>query len=648
MNLIESLKTIFPNSNTSEKNLDNPDAILIQAPGWGVDTVPFSLASLSAYARERNYKILPLDLNVECYANRSKKFIDIWKIDESQWFWSSVDCVNTFIDENKSYFDEVVNLIIATKSPVVGFSIYESSLYVSLYLIKLLKQRDPTLTIIVGGPHTHRFLAGDWLAENPNIDAVVQSEGEAAFVDVIERVRNGKSLFDCPGMLVAVDGKSTSTGNRPMIRDIDTLPIPDFSDYLFTPYLSPTKLPMASSRGCPNKCIFCNEQPYWESYRFRSSDSMVNEVIHQLKLYPFIDFIDFQDSLCNGKVSAIEGFAEGLIKNKIKVMWAGQAVIRKEMTEALMKKLKHSGCVNLGYGLETSNGSLMKYVGKNLSKGADIHKIADAHGKTGLGCVYNVMFGLPGETEEDALDILEFLRRHQKDNLFVNPSAAFCGFANGTPGWDNPDKYEIDTTLGGTHWSSKDGTNTFLTRLKRFEDFCRLVSELNIRTTYPHTHLINRNQVIAQYYIVTKQFEKAIYYAQAWLAEHPEDTEIRKFLEQTTHLIIEPNEVVAGTYYLKPHSDQNWVNGVANNWGPAMLFAHEKYILQDLSVGKTVELANSEHRTITKIKSNPDHDSIEIFVDGEFLNGDEVGWPNVLTLVNTSKKRIIPIKELVT
>lgn len=640
---IQLLTNLCPNSTTNYDNLDAPDVILVQAPGWGVQTAPLSLASLSAYVRQKGYKILPLDLNVEFFVIRPEKFSIMWDIDQSQWFWESEDCVNELLKEYKKQIDDFVELVVSTNTPLVGFSLYNTSMYTSMHLIKLLKKRKPELKIIVGGPHAHRYLAGNDLAANPLIDAVAQAEGEETLVDIIERVRENRTLLDCPGLLVFKDEAVYATPTRPMIPKIDALPIPDYSDFSLSPYLAPTRLPMASSRGCPNKCIYCNEQPYWESYRFRSAESMIEEVKHQLSLYPEIDFIDFQDSLCNGKISAIEKFAEYLIENRIKIQWAGQAVIRKEMTEELMIKLKQSGCVVMAYGLETPNPTLMRSVGKLLSKGADIDKIAEAHARTGLDAVYNVMFGLPGETEEDSLMVLEFLRRNAKNNLFVNPSAAFCGFANGTPGWDNAEKFGIDKTLGGTFWKSVDGNNTFLVRLKRFEDFCRLVSELGIKTTYPSTYLLNRNQVIAQYYIAIGQPEKAVYYYSEWVKDHPEDETAKEFLFRHSDSIVTTS--TSNVYAISRHSDENWTNGVAKDWGPAILFSHVPYILEELTVGKFVQFANLQVSKIIEVKNDIENDSIVIYLDGNLLDGDEVGWPNLITVVEPPNK-VIPIKVI--
>lgn len=624
------LKNVFPHSTTDYDNLDNPDIILVQAPAWGAQTVPFSLSTLSAYVRDKGYKILPLDLNIEFYHRRKKKHDIMWNVDQSSWFWLNEDCIKDLLSDHEQHINDFIELVISSNTPIVGFSLYASSLIVSLHLIKLLKERKPELKIIVGGPEAHHTQAGKMLTQNPLIDGVAQSEGEETIIDFIRRVRTNRSVKDCPGLLTTIDGKIT-TIPRPLIPKLDALPIPDFSDYQFDAYIENYKLPMASSRGCPNKCVYCAEQPYWETYRFRSAESMFNEAKAQLEKYPNANFIDFQDSLINGKVSAIEGFSELLMANRLKVQWGGQAVIRKEMTEELLTKLKMGGCAYLAYGLETPNSSLMKYIGKFLSKGADIDVITEAHARTGLNAVYNVMFGLPGETEEDSFAVLEFVRRNAHNNLFVNPSAGFCGFSPGTPGWENPEKYDIDIALGGNFWQSKDGKNTYLTRLKRFEDFCKLVDELGVvHTTYPQTHLLNRNQMIALYYISIEQPDKAVYYYEKWVEETPEDETAINFLREYRNSI--PKESIVRMYPMKDLTDENWLNGIARGWGATILLDYTDIIIKELVVGKTIKLANGEERKITEVK-NPDKFSILLTVEGEPLDGKLVGWPNLITTI---------------
>ena len=627
MSVIDLLKIVCPNSTTSPDNLVNPDIVLVQAPGWGVDTVPLGLATLSTYARAKGIKILPLDVNVEWFLSRPEKFSEVWEVSQSMWFWESKDSINSLMVDYKEQAEQLIELILATNTSVVGFVMYSSSECVSLALIEMLKLRKPEITIIVGGPHAHHTMNGRYYTTLSSISAVAQGEGEEILVDIIQRVHANKSLADCPGLLRSVDGLIINNPNT-FIKELDSLPIPDFSDYSFASYCSSYLLPISSCRSCPNNCIYCNERAFTGRYRFRSAESMIEELRYQMSLYPGITTIAFQDSICNGKISELIRFAELIVENRIKVSWYGQAVIRKEMTEEVLILFKKSGCVGLGYGLETTNVDLMRKLGKFTLKGVDIDKVAENHKKADLGATYNVMFGLPGESEEDAFQVLEFVRRHAHHTLLVNPSPGFCGFSEGTPGWEKPEKYSIDKKLGGTFWTSTDGANTYLTRLKRFEEFCKVAIDLNLTTTYPHRNLLNRNQVIARYYIAIGKPEKATYYYNEWFRAHPEDTTAANFLR----LKGEKLEYVDHRYVALNSTDAEWINGVSNI-RPEILFPYDMLIAEEMTPGSVLVFPNKDRRIIERTNVYLEKSMVAVTVAGTVLDGIVVGWPHGIQLI---------------
>ncbi len=533
-----NLTNVLPSSKTDIENLINPDVVLIQVPAWGVNTPPLGTALLTSYARKQGYKVFPIDLNIEFYLDRGDEFSNSWELEQSMWFWVTQDSVKRVIEVYNDYINAVVDLIVATKAPVIGFSIYGTSEIMSREIAKRLKAKNPTIKIIFGGPHVSRFIAGSTIVQDESVDAVAQGEGELVLVDILERIKSGQTLEDCTGLMLYRNGEVIDNGDKELIKNLNEIPAPDFSDFTFENYKTPTRLPIMSSRGCANQCIFCNERPFWKKFRYRSAENVFAEINTQIKRYPFINFLDFQDSLVNGSIREMERLSDLIIENDLNIQWAGQAVVRKEMTVELMTKLKKSGCVCMAYGMETSSSSLMLKVGKVMSKGADINTIAEAHKISGLGAVYNVMFGLPGETEEDSFDTLEFLRRNYKAGLSVNPSPGFCGFSPGTLGYEHPEKYGIDFAKGGMYWESMDGQNTYLRRLKRFEDFCRLVQELGVQTTYPASHLLDRNRALGEYYLFIGDKTHAKYYFKEWLNEHPDDQNVRTLMESITEKLL--------------------------------------------------------------------------------------------------------------
>lgn len=638
--MFNRITALLPNSRTDIENSCNPDIVLIQAPGWGVKTPPLATAMLTSFIRNNGYKVLPLDFNIEFYLKRPPEFENTWKLEQSLWFWETQDSVKKLQQEFSKEVDAFVNLILATDTQIVGFTIYNSSAQISLELAHMLKKHKPDIKIIFGGPHVSRFMIGMSISENTDIDAVAQGEGEVTLINIIERIKSGRSLIDCPGLLLNVDGKVIDTGDQDLIKDLDQVPPPDFSDYTFENYLSPTCLPILSSRGCPNRCIFCNERPFWKTFRYRKAESIFEEVQLQLTRYPSVNFLEFEDSLVNGMIRELDRFAELLIESGLKLSWSGQAAIRKEMTPELLTKLKRSGCICLAYGLETSSSSLMSKVGKVLAKGADVNDIAEAHGKTNLNAVYNIMFGLPGETEEDVFDTHEFLRRNKDYSVTVNPSPSFCGFAPGTLVYEDPQKHGVDLSKGYLNWESTDGKNTYIVRLKRFEDFCRLVKEFGVPTTYPSTTLLDRNRTLGNYYAQAHNTLRARWYYTSWLKDHPDDESIKAALDNvnaTDPLFLETsvkeqscNETSVITFIPYNISDDNWIKGISKTGRAAFFIEDSIQVQTEFALFKQATFSDGTVRSIIEQKKNDNYRII--YLNGPLLDGNIVGFPQKITV----------------
>jgi radical SAM superfamily enzyme YgiQ (UPF0313 family) len=520
---------LFRSSATDPTNFIAPDLVLVQTPGWGVITPPLCLATLTAYARAKGYRVLPLDLNLEFYLRRRPPFEGVWNDNEAEWFWRTESCAEEFIRVHSDLIEAHIKTLAATRAKVYGFSCYSSCIHLSLHYAKELKRLRPEAVMIFGGPHVSRSLAGRSVAALPFVDLVAQGEGELILVDALERVMAGRPLDGIPGTLRARDGKVEDHGDRDLIRDLDELPFASLEDFDFSLYRHPERLPVMASRGCPNKCNYCSEKVYWSTYRGFSPKRVADEVFHHLDRLPGVTHVEFMDSLINGVMSRMLDMARHFISRARKFTWSAQAVIRKEMTAETFKTLAESGCTCLAFGLETSSVELMLRSGKVLAKGVDVDRLVhDAH-DAGMACAYNFMFGLPGETPDHARASLDFLRKHKGRIGTVNPSASFCGFSPGTPAYERPKDFGVipDPSGSEVYWEADGGRNNLLSRLERFEAFCGLAVELGVPTTYPHPKLLDRERLIAHYHRHHGNHREAVKYYDLWLEKNPGDAHAR-------------------------------------------------------------------------------------------------------------------------
>lgn len=147
------------------------------------------------------------------------------------------------------------------RADVVGFSLYVWNVRLSLEIARRLKQRNPDVVIVVGGPQTPDR-AGDFLRTNAFIDIACHGEGERTFLEILDRVRRrdwsdieGTSYLDAGGVLIT----------RPRLkrmRELDVIPSP-FLEGIFAPLIAANPQQTwiglwETNRGCPFGCTFCD------------------------------------------------------------------------------------------------------------------------------------------------------------------------------------------------------------------------------------------------------------------------------------------------------------------------------------------------------------------------------------------------------
>ncbi len=148
----------------------------------------------------------------------------------------------------------------------------------------------------------------------------VNREGEVTIVALARALSEGRDPAGLPGIVYrGRDGGIVVAPHQPLIKNLDTLPMPDYEGfgadtyldnllpndaYHLFPFDKPRCLPLISSRGCPYSCTFCY-QPLTKLYRQRSFDSIAHEG-SEYDPYPSNEVIQ-SDGKYN-KVFALHGY----------------------------------------------------------------------------------------------------------------------------------------------------------------------------------------------------------------------------------------------------------------------------------------------------------------------------------------------------
>lgn len=456
---------------------------LIQCPAWGMQYPPLAVALLSAYLRRKGKEVCVFDLNSEIFHALPEEKRSLWQI-TNEHFWENNDFMAQFADEYSDYLGVFVDKIIAAEADIIGFSVFNSSQELSLIIAQKIKDRDPRKAIIFGGPQAAPHMQGSRIIKHDAVDAVVTGEGEITLNEMADLFFERGELQACRGAWVKKSDAIIYAPEREFIRDLDIIPDADFTDYALERFDCKGVLPLYFSRGCINRCVFCNDNLFWRGFRSRSGRRVHEEIRHQVKRHGIAYHFDFVDSLLNGNIKELSCLADLLIREGPKITWSGQAMVRSAMTPELLKRMKASGCVTISYGIESGSQKVLELMHKGFSIQEAEDVLRGTH-EAGINVNANFMFGFPGESEEDFTATLEFITRNKESISTLNPSLAYTAIGAGTYLYEHAKEYKVDMRRGHLFWESEDGSNTYETRQGRYNAFCRHASSLGMHFSYP-------------------------------------------------------------------------------------------------------------------------------------------------------------------
>ena len=139
---------------------------------------------------------------------------------------------------------------------VLGFACYIWNIEMTLHVVDMVKAVRPDIKIVLGGPEVS-FTADELLERCPNIDYIVQGEGEEAFHALVTALQLGNDGLDpvIPGVRGRRHGSILGSAEAVEVRDLSTIPFPyteeDMDD------LEHKIIYYESSRGCPFSCQYC-------------------------------------------------------------------------------------------------------------------------------------------------------------------------------------------------------------------------------------------------------------------------------------------------------------------------------------------------------------------------------------------------------
>lgn len=282
------------------------------------------------------------------------------------------------------------------------------------------------------------------LLSKTDVDIVVIGEGDITIVELLKAIEHNRPLEDVQGICFKKDGAIHCTPKRSVIADINTLPIYNWALFDMKTYLThaihdiPEPYPMPSesihafvintARGCPFHCTFCYHVFHEDTYRYRSPESILSEIALLQKKYG-INYIAFYDELTFFSKKQVNTFVDVLLQSGLEFFWIAdcRANLFTEEDVELLAKLKKSGCIGLGYSLESGNPEILKAMHKTITV-EGFARQKKALDLAGLKTFTSLVLGYPQETLETLRQTFDVCYE-----LDVYPSAGYLLPQPGTP-----------------------------------------------------------------------------------------------------------------------------------------------------------------------------------------------------------------------
>ncbi|OGS55076.1 MAG: hypothetical protein A3J79_01170 [Elusimicrobia bacterium RIFOXYB2_FULL_62_6] len=302
-------------------------------------------------------------------------------------------------------YDESVKFILDGGFSYVGITAVTISVSHAAKLASLLKEADPKLTVLIGGPHL-TALPAETMKLFPQFDIGVIGEADYAIIELLTALEEKKDLSAIGGLILRTADGLQRTPPRPRIEDLDALPLPewdllpDVAKYYCPPVHTLKRIPAAllvASRGCPGQCTFCDRSVFGNVLRAYSADYTFR-IIKDLYDNYGIREVQLRDDNFTAYRNRMLELCAILKKEKLDLVWTCAARVDMVNPESL-RAMKEAGCWQIWFGIESGSDAVLAQMKKHTTT-AQIRKAIEMTHDAGISPCGFFIIGSPGETKE--------------------------------------------------------------------------------------------------------------------------------------------------------------------------------------------------------------------------------------------------------
>ncbi len=318
------------------------------------------------------------------------------------------------------------NALLDFQPDIIGITATTPLMEDVVSVLALLGENFPAIQVVMGGPHV-TALPEETLKNYPEVDIVARGEGEYSMTEIVA----GCSLSEIAGITWRNNGEIQSNPPRPLISNLDELPLPARHLYDMEFYLQPENPVIRgvrgvrashiyNARGCYYRCKFCaGSAVFGRKVRSHSCEKIIGEINHLINKYG-VEALYFDEDVFFSSRERAETICKALIEEGIpeKIKWAGLMRANSAPLD-ILKMMRKAGCIQVEYGFETGSVRMLKEVHKGVTMEQNYEAARHTH-KAGMRLLASMIVGCPSETEAEFDETVEFLRNIEPHYIGFN------------------------------------------------------------------------------------------------------------------------------------------------------------------------------------------------------------------------------------
>lgn len=318
----------------------------------------------------------------------------------------------------------LVNAILDRDPWMVGFTCYVWNIERTFWLAARLKEANPRLRIVLGGPEITADNA--WVLQTPDYDFAVIGEGEQTFANLLLGLLENETVPPVPIAGLHVRGAAAMPAFRTPLPDLDRLGSPYLAGILDA--ADEQMLLLETTRGCVFKCKFCYYPKSYDKQYFVSEELVRSSLRHaQERGVKEVFLLDPTLNQRRDFDRLLHLLAEGNPGKRFSYFGELRA---EGITEATARLLTQANFTEVEVGLQSIDPDAMKKMDRHNSLRA-FERGVRAMMNEGIAVKVDLIVGLPGDSVESVRHGLHYLHDNglcshlQVFNLSILPGTDF-------------------------------------------------------------------------------------------------------------------------------------------------------------------------------------------------------------------------------